>query len=47
MGPKYDMDAYMATIIWGEAWDLCWELGWAKTNLDPTLNTNHVIFGIK
>ena len=29
--PKYDMDAYMATLFGGEAWDLCWELGQAKS----------------
>ena len=28
---SYDMDAYMATLFGGEAWDLCCELGWAKT----------------
>ena len=38
LSPKYDMDAYnMATLSGGEAWDLCWELDWAK-KLDPTLN---------
>ena len=26
LSPKYNMDAYMATLIGGEAWDLCWEL---------------------
>jgi hypothetical protein len=26
--PKYDMDAYMATLFGDEAHDLCWELGW-------------------
>ena len=24
---KYDMDAYMAILFGGEAWDLCWGLG--------------------
>ena len=23
LSPKYDMDAYMATLLGGEAWDLC------------------------
>jgi hypothetical protein len=27
----YDMDAYMATFFGGEAWDLCCELGSAKS----------------
>lgn len=31
-GPKYDMGAYMSTYVGGEAWDLCQELGWAKSN---------------
>ena len=26
-GPKYDMDAYMASLFGGEAWHLCWESG--------------------
>ena len=30
LSPKYDMNAYMATLFEGEAWDLCWELGLAK-----------------
>jgi hypothetical protein len=30
LGLKYDMDAYVATLVGGEAWDLCWELGRAK-----------------
>ena len=34
---KYDMDAYMATLIGGKAWDLCCELDQAK-RLDPNLN---------
>ena len=38
LSPKYDLDAYMATLFRGEAWDLCWELGRAK-KLDPNLNT--------
>ena len=38
-GPKYDMDAYKATLYGGEAWDFCWELGQAK-KLDLTLNTS-------
>ena len=29
-GPNYDMDAYMAKIVGGEAWDLCCELGRAE-----------------
>ena len=28
--PNNDMNAYMATLFGGEAWNLCWELGWAK-----------------
>ena len=28
--PNQDMDAYMATLSIGEAWDLCWELGHKK-----------------
>ena len=36
MGPKsqslkHDMDAYMATLLGGEAMDLCWEVGRAKS----------------
>ena len=31
--PKYDMDAYMATLFGGEAWDLCWQLGWTKSRI--------------
>jgi hypothetical protein len=27
------MDAYVATLLGGEAWDLCWELGWAKNSI--------------
>jgi hypothetical protein len=30
LSPKHDMDAYMATLFGGEAWDLCWELDRAK-----------------
>ena len=30
LSPNYDMDAYMASLFGGEAWDLCWELGQAK-----------------
>ena len=30
LSPKYDMDAYMASLFGGKAWDLCWELGQAK-----------------
>ena len=29
--PKYAMSAYMTTLCEGKAWDLCWELGRAKT----------------
>ena len=36
---KHDMDAYMATLFGGEAWDLCWGLGWAKKKLDPTVTS--------
>ena len=36
-GGLYDMDAYMATLFGGEAWELCWGLGQAE-NLDSTLN---------
>ena len=40
LSPKYDMDAYMATFFWGEAWTGV--ANWAnhKINLDPTLKTN-------
>ena len=31
VSPNYDMDAYMATLYGGEAWDLCCELGRAKS----------------
>ena len=31
LSPKYDMDAYMATLFGGEARDLCQELGGAKS----------------
>jgi hypothetical protein len=31
LSPEYDMDAYMATFIGGEAWDLCWKLGQTKS----------------
>ena len=37
LGPKYDMNAYMATLSGGEAWNLCWELGRAKSK-NPTLD---------
>ena len=37
---KIDMDAYMATLFGGEAWDLCYELGQAKKQ-DPILNPSH------
>ena len=33
-GPKYDMDAYMASLFGVEARDLCWMLGQAKTRPD-------------
>jgi hypothetical protein len=33
-GPKYDMDAYVATLFGGEAWDLWWEPGRAKSYID-------------
>ena len=29
--PMYDTDEYMATLLKDEAWDLCSELGWAKS----------------
>ena len=29
--PNYDMDAYMTTLFGGEAWDLCCEMGRAKS----------------
>ena len=29
--PKYDIDAYMATLFGGEVWDLRWQLGQAKS----------------
>jgi len=29
-GSKYDMDAHM-TLFGGEAWEMCWELGLAKS----------------
>ena len=32
LSPKYDMDAYMATLSEGEAWDLCRELGREKNH---------------
>ena len=31
LSPNYDMDVYMATLFEGEAWDLCCELGRAKS----------------
>ena len=31
LSPNYDMDAYMAALNGGEAWDLCCELGQAKS----------------
>ena len=37
LSPNYDMNACMATLFGGEAWDLCCEVGQAK-KLDPTLN---------
>ena len=44
LSPKYDMDAYMAILFGGEAWDFCWKLGRAK-KLDSTLNSeSHEIF---
>ena len=38
--PKYDMDVYMVTLLWGEAWDLL-RVGSSK-NLDSPLNTSPV-----
>ena len=31
ISPNYDMDAYMASLFEDEAWDLCYELGRAKS----------------
>ena len=31
LSPNYDMDAYMATLFGGEAWDLCYKLGQAES----------------
>ena len=30
LSPKYEMDAYMATLLGGEAWDLHMTLRWPK-----------------
>jgi hypothetical protein len=46
LNPKYDMDACNATLSEGEAWDLCGELGQAKT-FDPTSNTSPKKFSHK
>ena len=37
-GPKYDMDAHMATLSGREAWDIL-KVG-SNKKLDPTLNTS-------
>ena len=41
LSPKsmYDVDAHMATLFGGEAWDLRGQFESSK-NLDPTLNTS-------
>ena len=33
LSPKYDMDAHMARVFEGEAWDLCSELGWGPGHI--------------
>ena len=42
LSPKYDMDAYMATVSGGETWDLCSGLGPAQSWTQ--LSTLHLIF---
>ena len=46
LSPKYDVDAYMATLSGGRVGDLCWELGRTKS-VDPILNACSKIFGVK
>ena len=41
--PNYDMDAYMATCFGGEAWDLCYELGRAKSYCCPVIFLHKII----
>ena len=41
LSPKYDMNAYMTTLVGGEAWNLMLRVGLGK-KLHPTLNTNVV-----
>ena len=55
LSPKYDTYAHVATLFGGEAHDLCWELGWAKSytqlstqvawnNQNPTIMIiNHIL----
>jgi hypothetical protein len=31
LSPKYDLDTYMATLLGGEALDLCWRLDRPKS----------------
>ena len=39
-GPKYDMDAYMPTLCWDEAWDFVLRVGLSKL-LDSPLHKSH------
>jgi hypothetical protein len=41
-GPKYDMDAYMALLAGGEAWDLCCEL--SQEEARPKLHHKSWVF---
>ena len=43
ISPKYDVDAYMATLFGGKTWDLCWELSLSK-RLNSTFNRSPDIF---
>ena len=39
---KHGMDVYMTTFFGGDTWNLCWELGWAKTRSHPQQKSHHI-----
>ena len=46
-GPKYDVDAYMATLFGGGAWDLYWESGRAKKTRPNSQHKSREYFRMK